>query len=317
MVYIIFMVIVVIIGGYFAFQYLSIRYALKQIEKEATDIGQDLTQNQILHLPIPNLHLKKLLSSFNMILEEIQKERQKYETREKEFQRQIENISHDLRTPLTVILGYLKLMKRSEDGQVKGDSELAETIDIIQSKAEVMKELVTQFYDFSRLNAGEYQLSLSKADVCRILKESIMGNYEILQQAHLQVETEIPDYPIWVWGEETELERIFMNLFQNAGRYGDTCLCVYISQTNPNVTISFINDTQMLSEEDVPHLFDRFYMKNNLRNQGGTGLGLTVAKSLAEAMGAELSAHILTKELLDAETVQLQLCFQLSMPVLS
>lgn len=311
MLYVILIVISFIIGGYFAFRYFSIIYAFKEMIKEISDIQQDLTQNQILHLPIPNCHLKKLLSSFNAALKEIQKERQKYEKREKEFQRQIENISHDLRTPLTVILGYLKFLKKSD--KIKVDKELSETITIIGLKADIMKDLVTQFYDLSRLNAGDYELSLDHVDASRTLRESLIGNYQILEQAHLQIEVDIPDCPIWVLGEESALERIFLNLFQNAGRYADTFLCISIKECNENIVISFINDTRMLSEDDLPYVFDRFFMKDGSRNQGGTGLGLTVAKSLAKEMRAELNASIIDKESTNSKTGIIQVGFELSM----
>lgn len=313
MLYIILIVISIIVGGYFAFRYFSILYAFKQIIKEISDIQKDLTQNQILHLPIPNRHLGKLLSSFNTTLEEIRKERQEYEKREKEFQKQIENISHDLRTPLTVILGYLKLIKKSENNQIANNKELPEIIDIIEHKAEIMKNLVTQFYDFCRLNAGDYELPLNNVDVSRTLRESLMGNYQILEQAHLQIEIDLPDYPIWVLGEESALERIFLNLLQNASRYADAYLRISIKEYKQNISISFINDTQVLSEDDIPHLFERFYMQDSSRNQGGTGLGLTVAKSLAEEMGAELNAYIVDKESKNTNTEIINICFELSM----
>lgn len=310
MLYIILIVIAVIIGGYFAFRYYSILYAFKEITNELNDIQQDLTKNQILDLPIPNRHLGKLLSSFNTTLEEIRVERRKYEKREQEFQRQIENISHDLRTPLTVILGYLKLIKKADNNRITANKEMSETLNIIEHKAEIMKNLITQFYDFSRINAGDYELPLDNVDVSRTLRESLMGNYQILEQAHLEIEIDIPDHPIWVLGEESALERIFLNLLQNAGRYADTYLCISIKECEQNVSISFMNDTRILSEDDVPHLFDRFYMQDSSRNQGGTGLGLTVAKSLAEEMGATLSANISDKK---AEKNKFAICFELLM----
>ncbi|HCL02094.1 MAG TPA: sensor histidine kinase [Lachnoclostridium phytofermentans] len=310
MLYIILIVIAVIIGGYFAFRYFSLLYAFKEITNELNDIQQDLTQNQILDLPIPNRHLGKLLSSFNNTLEEIRGERQKYEKREKEFQRQIENISHDLRTPLTVILGYLKLIKKADNNQITVNKELSETLNIIEHKAEIMKNLVTQFYDFSRINAGDYELPLDNVDASRTLRESLMGNYQILEQAHLEIEIDIPDHPLWVLGEESALERIFLNLLQNAGRYADTYLCISIKECEQNISISFINDTRILSEDDVPHLFDRFYMQDSSRNQGGTGLGLTVAKSLAEEMGATLSVSMND---IKSEKDKFTICFELLM----
>ena len=173
--------VIAILGSYFTFRYFSILYGFREMTKEIQGIQRDLTQNQILHLPIPNRHLAKVMCSFNGALEEIRKERQKYEKREKAFQMQIENISHDLRTPLTVILGYLKLVKnkdKDKESSVK-DEELEETLKIIENKAEIMKTLVTQFYEFSRLNAGDYELSLNNVDISRTLRESLMGNYQV------------------------------------------------------------------------------------------------------------------------------------------
>ena len=307
-------IILAIIGGYFAFKYLSILYAFREITKDIREIQKDLTQNQILQLPIPNRNLEKVLCSFNYTLEEIRKERQSYEKREKEFQKQIENISHDLRTPLTVILGYLKLIKKT-DKELNMDKELAEVLKIIEHKAETMEILVTQFYDFSRLNAGDYGLTLNNVDISRTLKESLMGNYQVLEQSHLAIEVNIPEHPIWVMGEDSALVRIFLNLLQNAGRYANSFLRISMKEDDGNVLISFINDTNMLSEDDIPHLFNRFYMQDSSRNQGGTGLGLTVAKLLAEEMGGILEVSIVDKESLNSEKYKFTICFELCIKV--
>lgn len=305
-------ILLAITGGYFAFRYLSILYAFRRITKEIREIQKDLTQNQIVHLPVPDRGLEKVLCSFNDTLEEIRKERQKYEKREKEFQGQIENISHDLRTPLTVILGYLKLIK-NKDKKFNMDKELAEALEIIDHKAETMKMLINQFYDYSRLKAGDYGLILNNVDISRALRESLMGNYQVLEQSHLAVEVDIPEHPIWVIGEASALERIFLNLFQNAGRYAYSFLSISIKEDEENISISFINDTNMLSEDDIPHLFDRFYMQDSSRNQGGTGLGLTVAKTLAEEMGGILDVGIVDKESLNSEKDKFTICFKLCM----
>lgn len=314
--YYITLAVIAIIGSYFAFRYFSILYAFREMTKEIQEIQKDLTQNQTLHLPIPNRHLAKVMCSFNGTLEEIRKERQKYEKREKEFQKQIENISHDLRTPLTVILGYLKIVKNTDKKHSIKDKELEEILEIIEHKAEVMKTLVAQFYEFSRINAGDYELTLNNVDISRTLRESLMGNYQVLEQSHLEVDIHIPEHPIWVMGEDSALERIFLNLLQNAGRYAETYLRISIKEEEQNVSISFINDTTILLEEDIPHLFDRFYMQDSSRNQGGTGLGLTVAKSLAEEMGGNLNVNIVDKELLKSEKSKFIICFELRMKVI-
>lgn len=284
------LIILAVIGLYCAFRYLSLLYAFRKIRKEVGEVRQDLTQNQILHLPLPNRHLAGLIGEFNNTLEEIQKERQKYEKREREFQKQIENISHDLRTPLTVILGYLKYVKNKE--YVVQDKELREILDIIELKGETMKNLVAQFYEFSRLNAGDYTLKPDKVDMSRILRESLLGNCQILEGTNLEVNINIPEYPVWVMGDGAALERIFLNLLQNAGRYARTYLNIQVSETEKDVLVFFANDAEGVSKEMVIHLFDRFYIQDASRNQGGTGLGLTVAKLLTEEMGGTLEAHL-------------------------
>ncbi len=309
MVYVV-LVIISIVGSYFTFRYLSMVCALREMTKDIREIQKDLTQNQILHLPIPNKDLENVVCSFNDTLEGIRKERQKYEKRERAFQKQIENISHDLRTPLTVILGYLKLIKKM-DKKFSLDKELAEALEIIDQKSETMKNLVTQFYDFSRLNAGDYGLTLNNVDISRTLRESLMGNYQILEQSHLEIEVNIPEHPIWVLGEEMALERIFLNLLQNAGRYANRFLRIAVNEDEKNKTILFINDTNILSEDDIPHLFDRFYMHDSSRNQSGTGLGLTVAKSLAEEMEGTLEVNIVENEFSQTDNDNIVVCFKL------
>lgn len=288
--YLFILIVIIIACGYFAFRYFSLINALKETTMELEDIRKDLSQNRILHLPLPDKHLENLLISMNATLKETHKERQSYGKREKEFQKQIENISHDLRTPLTVILGYLKLIDKSEN-MLQTDSELAETLQIMKQKAETMESLVSQLYSFSRLGADNYELTIHEVDINRILKETLLGSYQILEKSGISVNTALPDTVVWVWGEETALERVFSNLLQNAGRYANSFLNIYLEEAAGKVIVHFENDAKGLSEHDILHLFDRFYMQDNSRHQGGTGLGLTIARSLAEKMDGSLRAY--------------------------
>lgn len=115
------LVLAVLAGGFFAFRYFSLHRALGETRAELTLVRQDLSQNQMLHLPLPDAELAALLDDLNALLAEIQAERQAYAKRERGFQEQIEAISHDLRTPLTVILGNLKLFKQSQQAQIENE----------------------------------------------------------------------------------------------------------------------------------------------------------------------------------------------------
>ena len=273
--------VAIVIAVYFATRFFLLKKAMKEANREFRDILKDIQQNQILHMEMPDKELENMAQSVNQALEQIRTERQEYEKRERAFQSEIENISHDLRTPLTVILGYLKLMP---------DMEMVETI---ERKAKTMQRLVTDFYDLSRLSARDYEVEIKETDAGRILRESLMDSYHILEKCALELEAEIPEHIIEVLGDASALERIFLNLIQNAGRYAQSFLHVFVREQKQQVWICFENDAFNVTEADVEHLFERFYRKDRARTQEGTGLGLTVAKQLAEAMEAKLTAELI------------------------
>ena len=210
-------------SSFFAFRYFSLLYAMKKTEEEIREIQQDLTQNQMLHLPVPSPALGRLLGAFNKVLGEIREERIDYERREKAFQKQIENISHDLRTPLTVILGYLKMLKKHPQAGISQDPELADTLGILEQKAERMNALVNQFYEYSRLCAGDFEMEMEKTDLSRVLRESLMGNCRILEEAHLKVEADIPQHPLWIMGNRPGTDSGKISGRRNGGDFGIKC----------------------------------------------------------------------------------------------
>lgn len=286
------LILAVLAGGFFAIRYISLVRALRDTRAELALIRRDLTQNQMLHLPLPNPELAALLDDLNGLLADIQHERQSYAKRERAFQRQIEAISHDLRTPLTVILGYLKLFRQSQRDQLAADAELAETVAVLEQKAETMSTLVGQFYDYSRLTADDMPLTLERIDAGRILREALAGSYQLLAEARLHIDAQLPEHPLWVLGDTAALSRIFQNLLQNAGRYAESHLSLCAEESERQLVLRFTNDTDGLTADDAAHLFDRFYTSDASRHQGGTGLGLTVARALAEDMQGRLTAAV-------------------------
>lgn len=282
---------------YFVIRCYLIKKSLKEVNNELRDIQKDIKGNQVVHLPMPTKDLEALIATINEALEEIRRERITYAKRERDFQTQIEAISHDLRTPVTVILGYLKLLKKeSETSAVLFTSEQEDMLKITVRKAEAMEKLIAQFYDYSRIIAGDYEIAMDKIDVSQILREVFTDNCLILEEANLKVDINCPDYPIWVMGDRDGLERILINLFQNIGRYANSYVKIGISENDKKAKLFFENDTDKLSSQDIPNLFERFYMKDGSRGQGGSGLGLTIAKSLAEEMEGVLSVGVIDKE---------------------
>ena len=291
---------------FFAVRFFLLKRAIRGADRDLQEIRKDLQQNQILHLSTPDREVESLMKTVNQTLEDIRTERQEYEKRERAFQSEIENISHDLRTPLTVILGYLKWMKVQQE-------QTPEMLETIERKAEYMQKLVEDFYDLSRLTAKDYEVEMKTADVGRILREALMDSYQMLEHQKLELNAKIPDHAIEVPGDEAALERIFSNLLQNAGRYAHRFLQVFIVESGERVWICFENDVENMKASDAEQLFERFYRKETARTQGGTGLGLTVAKQLASAMGAELTADLIRESEDKAEESRQKLRFTLAM----
>ena len=277
-------------AAYFAFRYFALEHALRETALELTEIQGDLRRNRILCLPLPDKGLERLMESINGALEQIRRERLAYEKREREFQQQIENISHDLRTPLTVILGYLKWLKSPGEN---ASFRLEESLDVLERGARSMEHLVSQFYAFSRVNGMDFSLELERLDVCRLLRESLADNYGSLEREGFSLESRLPEHPVTALGNRDACERIFTNMLQNAGRYAHSYLDVRILESCRQVQVVFQNDSAEIKEDDIPNLFDRFYRNDVARKKGGSGLGLTIAKSLAEAMGGSLTAQAL------------------------
>lgn len=272
---------------YFCIRCILLQRAVKEAAEELREITEDLEQNRIVKLPGPQHELEMLLEEVNRNLEAIRRTRVTYQEKEHTLQKQIENISHDLRTPLTSILGFLDLI--DEETLHEEDRE---SLEIVKKKARSLKKLIAQFYDLSRLTAGDYEVDVQKVDIGRILRETVLDSYQELIRKELDVIMDIPDEAIFALADEDGLERIFINLVQNAGRYAQNTLRVSIRESTDHVTVLMENDTKYLDEDEVDSLFDRFYTSDHSRSEGSTGLGLPIARYLAENMGGELTAGI-------------------------
>lgn len=272
---------------FFFIRWYRLRKALKYTDRELTEITADMDANRLLKQEEPDRELGKLLITINGLLKEIREERNSFEKRERDFQRQIESISHDLRTPLTSMSGYLKII-----GRDRLTAEDEENLDTAIRKTELLKRLIAQFYDYSRLTAQDLVLKKEEVDVTRLLRETLANDYQMLTKKNLNVLADIPETPIFATANEEGLERIFMNLVQNAVRYAASALEIRLTREKEGICVRFANDTRDLTQEEADQIFQRFYTGEQSRTRGSTGLGLTVSKSLAERMGGTLTAHL-------------------------
>ena len=168
-------------------------------------------------VPCPNVAAEGLFQTINELMEQRQTEGAGYRRKEQDLRRQIADVSHDLRTPLTSILGYLQLVE--EDSLTP--EQRREYLAVIRSRAATLQTLITSFYDLSRIEGGQWQLEREPVDLARELADQLAAAYEQLEQAGLQVSVKIADGLPPVWGDRNGVVRVLSNLLTNAYRDGN------------------------------------------------------------------------------------------------
>ena len=261
----------------------ALRRAARQLEEIRKGTG-----GARLRLSGPDGGLEELLFQVNALLEEKEGESRALRAREGELRRQIANVSHDLRTPLTSILGYLQLLERGD----QPEEERREALEVIRGRAGALQTLITSFYDLSRLEAGEYPIQREKIQLYPILAQLLAEFYSDFEQAGLEVEVELEEGLPTVWGDSGAALRLFTNLIQNVLKHASGHLVVTLKREEGGQTVSFSNDAPDLTEEDVKHVFDRFYTADKMRTGRNTGLGLAIVRELARQMELGLSARL-------------------------
>ena len=227
-----------------------------------------------------------LIMQANRMLNDRQRMKAEYKRAGIEAKRMLSNISHDIKTPLTVILGYLEILIMNGAGETA-------TLLKIQKKASQLMELVEEFFTLSKIEAGDMDLGLSKISLSEICRQSIADFYSILTERGTQVEIEIPERDIYVYGNEDAIRRILFNLITNAIRYGldGKYLGIFLIPGEEEVEIRVRDKGKGIDKENAAQVFDRLYTMEDSRNKEmhGNGLGLSIARTLAGRMGGDIT----------------------------
>ena len=258
-------------------------YFLCRSAQEIADAFRDrLTAdtNTLIDISTRDPSMRKLAADINVQLRLLRKERHRYQQGDLELKEAVTNISHDLRTPLTAIHGYLDLLEREE----KSDT-VQRYLSQIKNRTDVLKNLTEELFRYSVVTSSQ-DLKPERMDIVRALEESLLSFYAVMQEKGIQPEIELPEEPVFRMLDAGAVNRIFSNIISNAIKYSDKDLSVIM---NADGIITFSNSTQNLNAVTVGRLFDRFYTVAASRNS--TGLGLSIARVLTERMGGSISAQ--------------------------
>lgn len=237
--------------------------------------------------------IENLVTKINSLYDENQRINAEKKKVEEEIRTSVANMSHDLRTPLTSIRGYIQLFKADNISK----EEKKEYIDIIEKRTKTLQVLISSFYDLSRIENNEYRFNLEKVNLSKILCENLAGFYNDFVNNSIEPIVDIDENVSHIISDEKAAIRIFSNLINNAIKHGKSHVNISLKEDNGVITTEFINGTSGLKDEDVSKLFDRFYTADKSRNDRNTGLGLAITKSLVEQLGNEIEAKLVEEDL--------------------
>lgn len=257
-------------------------YFLRKSTQEIMEAFHDrLTAdtNTLIDISSRDPYMRKLAADINVQLRLLRKERHRYQQGDQELKEAVTNISHDLRTPLTAICGYLDLLEREEKSET-----VERYLSQIGNRTEALKNLTEELFRYSVVTSSQ-DLKPERLDMVRALEESLLSFYGVMQEKGIQPQIILSEKPVYRELDAACLNRIFSNIISNALKYSDGDFSVTMTDSG---RITFSNTAKDLNAVTVGRLFDRFYTVEASRNS--TGLGLSIAKLLTERMGGGVTA---------------------------
>ncbi|MCI8407749.1 MAG: HAMP domain-containing histidine kinase [Lachnospiraceae bacterium] len=258
-------------------------HLLQKAAKEIEDALADrliTDTNTLIDISTRDKYMCSLAASINIQLHKLCMERHHFQQGDKELKDAITNISHDLRTPLTAICGYLDLLEQEEK------SEAAKRyIEIIQNRTEMLKHLTSELFQYSVILTTKDDIICNPIIINNVLEDSIAAFYASIHEHNITPNIYITERKIIKNLDYSALSRVFANLLNNAMKYSDGDLDISLLETGE---IIFTNTASKLNEIQVGKLFDRFYTVETARKS--TGLGLAIARTLVEQMNGTISA---------------------------
>lgn len=258
----------------------------KEIKRISYNLDEILSidSNKILHGEFSNKELNELLLKINKMITYVRYKELDLERKNNSLKKEITNITHDLRTPLTSSLGYIDLILKSNLSKEEQERELK----IIENRLLRLEELINSFFEFSMITTDNKRIDMVQTNLVAVVEECISHYYDDFTREKRKIVfvNEIKKYNILSNAEI--LKRIIDNLISNSLKHSNSDLIIKLSEKN-DIRLSFENDI-VDTNIDIDHIFDEFYTSDISRTKGNTGLGLAIAKEFTEMLGGTISA---------------------------
>ncbi|MGE7925578.1 sensor histidine kinase [Viridibacillus arvi] len=283
--------IIIVLIGFIVFQYNMQKNKDKELryiyEKLQSNLEKQTTEKLL--VVTDDKELQKLLVVINQFLVAKHITNANQAKVEISMRKMLSNISHDLKTPLTVVLGYIEILHTDP---TMNENERQVLLEKVHIKTIEVMELIQKFFDLSKLESGDKEIELTRVNMNEVCQENILSFYDLLMVKGFSVEIDIPNEQLYAHGNIDVLSRILNNLISNAITYGDDgkTLGITLRSDDKTVYIDIWDKGKGISESHIDKVFERMYTLEDSRNRlyQGSGLGLTITKRLVEALGGEI-----------------------------
>ncbi len=238
--------------------------------------------------------VRRLAVRLNGQLRQLRDARNRLEGGKLELQEAVANVSHDLRTPLTGICGYLDLLEREKKSET-----VARYLQIISGRVQALRSLMEELFQYSVTNSNLKEFKMERVNLVAALEENLLANYSVLAARGIEPEIDLPEAPVFRMLNQEALNRVLSNVISNAAKYSDGDLRVVLT---PDGKLCFSNEARTLDEIQLGRLFDRFYTVE--AGNCATGLGLFIARTLMQRMGGSIWA------IFSKGRLEVHLCFR-------
>lgn len=264
-----------------------IKKSIKEIRNQTSDILRKDTNN-LITISSSDSDVAELTKKLNKELQELRKQKLYYKNGNQELKELMTNVSHDMRTPLTAIKGYVELINKTQDAEKQ-----KEYLKIIEKKVNELTVLTEQIFEFSKIVDRNQKIKKEKYCINDILEELLASYYTILNTKKIIPKIEICDKKVYRKIDINIITRVFDNILSNAIKYSDGDLEIKLEE---NGKITFSNIAKILDEVTVKKMFNRYYTVENAKKS--TGLGLSIAKQLIEMCNGKISAKYVNGRLI-------------------
>ncbi|HLQ82823.1 MAG TPA: HAMP domain-containing sensor histidine kinase [Pseudogracilibacillus sp.] len=272
-------IILILVTVFLITRLFALKKEVKKISKQLQSYNNQKTNKKI-DMALLDKDIENLGLEINRLIDLYVTENRKRVQFEHEQQQAIANMSHDLRTPLTSILGYIQLAEAKD----ASDDEKKELLMIAKNRAKRLEALLKDFFELSVIESVDYHLKFERINIRNIAMDVLMSFYDRFNENNMEPIIRMPEHEVVIISDDSAVTRVIENLVSNAITHSEGNIVITLEEQDSKARLVIKNDAQTLTEQGVKQMFDRFYMADQSRLGNSTGLGLSIVKSLMEKM---------------------------------